>query len=111
MGMKKATKIPSGMSLTQVIVNTDGLARTVTQKRDELGRFVKGARVSTLLAPTHIVHMAADSKNAVVMVSHHYNGTNQTVMSVNRNSGKGNAVTFVNDGSTTSLHDSIFGGK
>ena len=100
-------------TLTQVIINTTGLARTVTQHRDELGRFVKGARVGVLLMPTHVVHVAADSKNTVVMVSHHYNGCNQTVLSVNRDTGNGNAVTFINDGriSTPALHDSIFGSK
>lgn len=100
--------------LLQVIVNTDGLSRTVRQERNELGQFIKGARVGPLLNPTHVLHLAAAAKDyTVVMVSHHYTGGNQTVMSVNKNSGKGNGVTFINDGklSTPDLHDSIFGGK
>ena len=94
--------------LIQVIVNTKGLARTVTQERDELGRFVSGARVGPLMNNAHVLHLAAQSKHSVVVVSHHYQGYNQTVLSVNRDTGKGNAVTFLNDGSTESLHDSIF---
>ena len=100
-------------TLTQVIINTTGLARTVTQHRDELGRFVKGARLGALLMPTHVLHLAAASENSVVVVTHHYNGINQTVTSVNRDTKRGNAVTFINDGrkSTPALHDSIYGGK
>ncbi len=98
-------------ALTQVIVNTNGLARTLTQERDEKGRFTGKARVGLLLNPGHVLHLAAQSKNAVVVVQHGYTAFQQTVTAVNRDTGKGNAVTFANDGRRGGLKDSIFGSK
>lgn len=95
-------------TLLQVIVNTKGLSRTVSQDRDELGRFVPGARVGVLLNPGHVVHLAAQSKSTVVFVQHSYTYGQQTVTSVNRETKQGNAVTFINDGFSGGLRDSLF---
>lgn len=81
-------------TLTQVIVNTKGLARTMTQKRDALGRFVKGAQVGLLLAPGHVM---GKDKDAVV-VHYGYTMFAQTVTSINPVTGRMNCKTFTNDG-------------
>lgn len=97
--------------LVQVIVNTHGLARTLAQVRDEKGRFTGKASVGELLNPADVLHLAAHSDNAVVVVHHSYVASQQTVTSVNRDTKKGNAVTFLNNGVSASLHDSIYGGE
>jgi hypothetical protein len=107
---KKTNKKPKATtldSLTQVIVNTSGKARLVTQERDSLGRFVKGAAVSTLDNTGHVLRRTDKAKN-LVLVQHSYDGKTQTVTAVNRETGKGNAVVFTNDGLGTLQHDSLF---
>jgi hypothetical protein len=95
-------------NLLQVIVNTQGLARAVAQERDALGRFTGKARVGTLLSPGHVLHLAAQSERTVVVVQHSFFLNQQTVSSVNRDTKKGNAVTFINDGKGTQQHDSLY---
>lgn len=86
--------ILDGKELIQVIVNTKGLARRVTQQRDSLGRFVKGANVGLLLSPGHVM---GKHENAVV-VHYGYTMFAQTVTSINPVSGRMNCKTFTNDG-------------
>lgn len=100
--------------LLQVIVNTKGLSRTVVQERDSLGRFVSGAQVSRLDNPVNNVTILTSLEKelgesvGVVFVQHSYCTNSQFVSSVNRNTKKGNAVSFINDGISTKRHMSIY---
>ncbi len=85
-------------SLTQVIVNTSGLARTLIQDRDSKGRFAGKARVTTLINPKHALHLAYQQSKDLVIVHHGYSNFQQVVTSVNPKTGDGNAVVFNNDG-------------
>ena len=103
---------PMSKPLLQLIVNTRGTARTVRQERDAKGRFLPGARVGAELFPIHTLNllaMADLNTTTVVTVSHNYGYCNQTVSSVNRNTGRGNCTTFVNDGRPHGLRDNIYG--
>jgi hypothetical protein len=96
-------------NLQQVIVNTKGFARIVSQDRDSLGRFTGPAQVGSLMNPVQVVRLSVKSDSPLVLVQHSYNGTQQTVSSVNRETREGNVVTFVNDGKTGGMRESLYG--
>lgn len=89
--------------LFQVIVNTRGQARTLSQKRDARGRFLSGGDVSEL-SPVAEALEKSSTREDTVMVTHQIHRNNQIVMSINKKKRTGNAVTFLNDGLSTKLH-------
>lgn len=85
------------MKLTQVIVNTKGQTRCVTQPRNSKGQFGP-AQVSGLSNYGITTGVNEDKGVDVVVVQHTYFGTVQTVVSVNKETKRGRAKSFLNDG-------------
>lgn len=83
--------------LTQIIVNTSGKARFVTQARNAKGQFGP-ATVSGLASYGITTGLEENPGVSVVVVQHSVHNGMQTVLSVNKETKKGRAFTFRNDG-------------
>lgn len=85
------------MKLTQIIVNTKGQVRHVTQSRNAKGQF--GPAIVGGLSSYGITTGLDEDKGVdVVVVQHGLYGTVQTVTTVNKQTKQGRAFSFLNDG-------------